>query len=74
MSKVKEQMMQEQEEEFEEELSYQEYLRDNSTEPNSIEIMDMAREILRPTLFSKFYWYVNAKNNTDYNPTITTGA
>ncbi len=74
MSKVKEQMMIDEAQEFELELSYQEYLQDNYTEPSSIEVMDMAREILRANTFTKLFWYVNATNNIDYNPIITTGA
>ena len=42
MAQVKNQMMQEQEQEFELELSYQEYLQENYSEPTGLEIMEMA--------------------------------
>ena len=45
MSKVKNNMVLEQEKEFELELSYQEYLQEKSCEVNGIELIEKAREI-----------------------------
>ena len=42
MAQVKNQMMQEQEQEFELALSYQEYLQEDHNEPTELEIMEMA--------------------------------
>ena len=42
MAQVKNQMMQEQGQEFELELSYQEYLQEKHSEPTGLEIMEMA--------------------------------
>ena len=70
MAKVKEQMMKEQELEFEQELSYQEYLLDNFSEPSGVEIINMAREILRPSTFHEMMWSVFAANNVGYQPTL----
>ncbi len=42
MAQVKNQMMQEQGQEFELELSYQEYLQEKHSEPTELEIMEMA--------------------------------
>lgn len=66
MGRVKEQMMILQEQEFAEELSYQEYLEEESNEPSGIEIMDMAREMLSPATFSEMFKYVYSCNNVGY--------
>ena len=42
MAQVKNQMMQEQEQEFELALSYQEYLQEENIEPTELAIMEMA--------------------------------
>ena len=69
MGRVKNQLMQEQEQEFEWELSYQEYLQEKQSEPSIIEIIEMARERLSPSTFQQMLWYVLATNNVDYKPT-----
>ncbi len=70
MAQVKNQMMQEQEQEFELALSYQEYLQEKHSEPTELEIMEMAKEMLSPSTFSQLFWYVFAVNNTEYRPTV----
>ena len=70
MGRVKNQLMLEQEKEFELELSYQEWLRDNSSEPSESEIIDMAREMLSPSTFQEMLWYLVSANNPDYRPLI----
>jgi hypothetical protein len=70
MGRVKNQLMMEQEQEFELELSYQEWLRDNSSEPSELEIIDMAREMLSPSTFQEMLWHVISANNPDYRPLI----
>ncbi len=66
--KVKDKYMQEQEEEFELDLAYEEWLRDNFKEPNAVEILDMARENLSYESFMEMQWAVCAKNNIYYKP------
>jgi len=75
MSKIKEQMILEQEQEFELELSYQEYLRDNTDEPTENELDEM-----EVALNKKHYSAENRiitqtpLNNIDFNPFHSTGA
>lgn len=64
--KVKEAYVQQLENEFELELSYQEYLRDNFSEPNEMEINKMNEEI-NPS-FSSSRIISKPFNNTNYNP------
>ena len=47
MSKVKEHMMQQQQEEFELELSYQEWLMQNTVEPEEDELYEMEQDYLQ---------------------------
>ena len=68
MGQVKNQMMKQQEEEFLLELSYGEWLRDNTEEPSASEIMDMAKEMLSPSAFTEMFWYVYSANNVEYLP------
>ena len=70
MAQVKNQMMLEEEQELEFELSYREYLQENYSEPTELEIMEMANEMLSPSTFSQLFWYVFAENNTEYRPTV----
>lgn len=74
MGRVKNQLVLEQEQEFELELSYQEWLRDNSSEPSESEIIDMAREMLSPSTFHEMLWYLVSANNIGYRPTSDKGA
>ena len=66
--KVKDKFIQEQHEEFELDLAYEEWLRDNFKEPNAVEILDMARENLSYESFMEMQWAVCAKNNIYYKP------
>lgn len=69
MSKVKEQMMHEQEQEFEFELSYQEWLRDNIAEPTSNELDEMEQDLLNKSHFCKNRIITQQPlNNTNYYP------
>ena len=70
MGRVKSQMVLEQEREYALDLSYQEWLRDSSSEPSELEIIDMAREMLSPSMFQEMLWHVLAANNPDYRPLI----
>lgn len=69
MSKIKEQMMQEQEEEFELELSYQEWLRDNIDEPSESELDEMEQDFLTKSNFARNRIITQRPlNNTNYYP------
>ena len=71
MSKAKEQMMLEQEQEFELELSYQEWLRDNTDEPNELELNEMEIDFIeKPTTVKNRIITHKALNNTKYDPRI----
>ena len=72
MSKIKNQLMRQQQQEFELELDYQEYLQEKHSEPTGLEIMEMAKEMLSPSTFNEKFLYVFATNNSDYRP--ATGA
>lgn len=75
MSKVKEQMIQEQQDEFELELSYQEYLRDNRDKPNEDELNEMEHDCITQPYFGKSRIIAQKPlNNANYNPLHTTGA
>ena len=69
MSKLSEHYMQEQAKEFELELSYQEWLLDNITEPNESELDEMEQDLLNKSCFlSNQIITHQAVNNTNYNP------
>ena len=69
MSKVKEQMMHEQEREFELELSYQEWLRDNIAEPTSDELDEMEHDFTKKPHFVRNRIITQRPlNNTNYYP------
>ena len=69
MSKVKEHYMKMQEQEFELDLSYQEWLRENLQEPSESEINEMEEEFLwKPSNRCNRILSDIALNNTDYNP------
>ncbi len=74
MSGVKNQLMLNQDKEFELELSYQEWLRDNSSESSAVDIIEMAREMLSPSTFHEMLWHVVSANNIEYRPTSGRGA
>ena len=69
MSRVKDQMEQEKQDEFELDLSYQEWLRDNLMEPSESEINEMEEDFLSKSS-NRCNHIVSdvALNNTDYNP------
>ena len=69
MSKVKEQMLRQQEEEFELDISYAEWLRDNQ-EPSETEISKMAKEFLEPYNLESFYLFMFSMNNVGYRPKV----
>ena len=69
MSKIKEHYMQLQEQEFELDLSYQEWLMDNIQEPTSLELDEMEHDFLTKPYFVKNRIITHkALNNTNYQP------
>jgi len=69
MSKSSENYMQKQEKEFELDLSYQEWLRDNTQEPSENELDEMEQDLLNKSCFlSNQIITHQAVNNTNYNP------
>ncbi len=69
MSKVKEHYMKMQEEEFELNLSYSEWCRDNLNEPSESEINEMEEEFLwKPSAVSNRILSDIALNNSSYQP------
>ncbi len=75
MSKVKEQMMHEQEQEFELELSYQEWLRDNESEVSESELDEMEHDFQKkPYPTGNRIITQSSLNNSNYNPFHSTGA
>ena len=68
MSKVKDLYMRQQEEEFELDLSYQEWLRDNLLEPSDDELNEMEEDFIKSSNRCNHILSDIALNNTDYNP------
>jgi len=69
MSKLSEHYLQIQEQEFELELSYQEWLRDNIQEPTSDELDEMEISFLtKPTTVKNRSIAQTSLNNTNYYP------
>ena len=69
MSKIKEQMMLEQEQEFELELSYQEWLRDNFSEPSESDVNEMEQDfITKPHFVENQILSESSLNNPNYDP------
>ena len=69
MSKLSEHYMQERENEFELELSYQEWLRDNIEEPTGVELDEMEIDFLtKPTFAENRIITQSPLNNSNYNP------
>jgi len=67
MNKIKDGLMKQQEEEFELELSYQEWLRDNFSEPSECELNKMEQDFLqKPHYLSSRIITHKALNNTFY--------
>ena len=67
MGKVKDYKEREYHDEFELALGYQEWLADNFLDPTIVEIMDMAREVLKPETMVEMFWSMNAENNVEYS-------
>ena len=68
MSKVKEAYVKQLEDDFELELNYREWLRDNFSEPDESEINEMNEEI-NPSLGKNRIITIKPLNNHNYNPT-----
>lgn len=70
MGRIKEQMLLEQEQEYELDLSYAEWLRDNTQESTELDINRMAKEYMEPYNLENFYLYVFSVNNVEYMPKV----
>ena len=70
MSKVKEAYVKQLENDFELDLSYQEWLRDNFSQPSELEVDEMNEEI-NPSLASNRIISDKPINNQDYDPTYS---
>ncbi len=69
MSKVKEHYMQQLQDEFELDLSYQEWLMENIQEPSEIELNEMEHDFQKkPHFVSNRIITHKSLNNTNYNP------
>ena len=69
MSRYSEQLLQEQQDEFELNFSYEEWLRDNIMEPSEDELYEMEQDYLtKPYFASNQIITHKALNNTNYNP------
>ena len=69
MSKVKAAYVKQLEDDFELELNYQEWLRDNFSEPNGTELDEMNEDFQKPSLVSNRIIATKPLNNHNYNPT-----
>ena len=69
MSKISESYLQDQQQEFELELSYQEWLMDNTIEPSGDDLDEMEHDFLTKPYFGKNRIITQRPlNNTNYNP------
>lgn len=69
MSKVKQMHMKQLEDEFELELSYKEWLRDNFSEPDDTELDEMEQDFkLKPHFGKNRIIATRSLNNPNYNP------
>ena len=68
MSKLSEHYLQLEQEEFELDLSYAEWLEDNIGEPSEKEMTEMARDVLYPYTSNNLHLYVSSVNNIEYLP------
>ena len=66
--KVKDKYTQEQEEEFEIDLDYEEWLDENNTPLTIKEALDMAKEKLSHESYIEMRWFMLALNCIYYNP------
>ena len=75
MSKVKEMHIQQLENDFELDLNYQEWLRDNFSEPSELEINEMEQDLInKPHFVENRIISQTPLNNKNYNPNTKTGA
>ena len=68
--KVKDLMIQEQQDKFELDLSYQEWLRDNLMEPSENELNEMEEDFNKSSAVSNRIITHKHLNNINYDPTI----
>ena len=68
MSKVKEAYVKQLEDDFELELSYQEWLRDNFSEPDESEINEMEHDFKKPYYLKNHIIPTRSLNNPNYDP------
>ena len=71
MSKVKEAYVKQLEDDFELELSYQEWLRDNFSEPDGTELDEMNEDLKKLSLGKNRIITLKPLNNHNYNPTYS---
>ena len=71
MSKVKEAYVKQLEDDFELELSYQEWLRDNFSEPDVSEVNEMEQDFLKPYYVKNRIITTRPLNNPNYDPTYS---
>ena len=70
MSKVKAAYVKQLEDDFELELNYQEWLRDNFSEPDESEVNEMEQDFeIKPHFVSNRIITTRPLNNPNYNPT-----
>ena len=70
MSKVKEAYVKQLEDDFELELNYQEWLRDNFSEPEDLELNEMEHDYIKQPYYRKNRIIATKPlNNHHYNPT-----
>ena len=70
MGRVKNQLVLEQEQEFELELSYQEWLKDNTDEPSEQELNEMEEDLEKSSTSENRIITHKSLNNTNYDPRI----
>ena len=66
--KVKDKYLQEKETEFELDLSYEEYLRENYSEPTGKELDEMEEDSKKSSTGKNHIIVLQSLNNLDYNP------
>ena len=74
MSRVKENYLQQQEQEAAIDLSYEEWLRDNFKQPSEVELDMMEEDLKKSSCLCNRIVPHKPLNNPTYNPIQTTGA
>ncbi len=74
MSRVKENYLQQQEQEAVLDLSYEEWLRDNFSEPSEVELDTMEEDLKKSSCLCNRIVHHKPLNNPQYQPNFTTGA